>query len=106
MSRRPVLAIMLFVLALPHAAASQSPEPKPRPEVKSWDFWVGDWILSGTAKDTPTGAEYSVDWRAHGRWILGGAAAEFTSSWKGAGPTRWTAFAVKGSKVRAPQEGR
>lgn len=86
MSRKSVLAIILLVLVLPRAVSSQSSELKPRPEVKSWEFWIGDWALTGTAKDGPTDVEYSLDWRAHGRWILGGAAAEFTSTWKGAGP--------------------
>lgn len=85
MLRQPVLAMVLVALALPGAASSQSSELKPRPEVKSWEFWIGDWILTGTAKDGPDEAECSVDWRAHGRWILEGAAAEFTTTWKCAG---------------------
>lgn len=88
MSKWLIRVVILLLLVMPRAASGQSGEPIPRPEVKSWDFWIGDWTLTGTAKDTPTGPEYSVDWRAHGRWILGGAALEFTTTWKGTGPAQ------------------
>ena len=63
------LMLLLFLAAPLHA---QSPNPTPPPELKKWDIWIGDWALSGTAKDTPTGPEYKVDWSLHERWILGG----------------------------------
>lgn len=88
MSNPLITILILLALVLPHIASSQSTEPGPRPEVKSWDFWIGDWTLTGTAKDSPTGSEYQVDWRAHGRWILDGAALEFTTTWKGTGPVQ------------------
>lgn len=86
MSKLLISVLILLALMLPHTASSQSSEPNPRPEVKSWEFWIGDWTLTGTAGDTQAGPEYPVDWRAHGRWILDGAALEFTTTWKGTGP--------------------
>jgi hypothetical protein len=76
------LMILMFVAA---AAEAQSSSPKPAPELKQWDVWVGNWTISGIAKDSPTGAEYKVDWHTHGRWILGGFFAELEHTWKGNG---------------------
>lgn len=90
MSRQALLVATLLTVLLPRIGSSQALEVVPRPEVKGWDFWIGEWTLAGTARDTPTGAEYPVDWSAHGRWILGGAGIELTSTWKGTGPaSQW-----------------
>ena len=84
-SRTLVMAGVLMAL-LPSTSASQTTSIAPRPEVRSWDFWIGDWALTGTSRDSPTGPEYPIEWRAQGRWILEGAAVEFTTTWLGLGP--------------------
>jgi len=76
------LMLLLFLAAPLHA---QSPNPTPPPELKKWDIWIGDWALSGTAKDTPTGPEYKVDWSLHERWILGGFFVQVDQIWRGNG---------------------
>jgi hypothetical protein len=76
------LMILMFVAV---AAVGQSSNPKPAPELRQEDVWVGDWTCSGTAKDTPTGPEYKVDWQMHSHWILGGFFLESNSTWKGSG---------------------
>ena len=79
-----VVSIMLLILAVA-AAEGQSATPRPSPEVKKWDVWAGDWVLSGTSKDSPTGAEYKVDWTIQGHWFLGGFFVEDDQVWKGNG---------------------
>jgi hypothetical protein len=76
-----VMLLMLVVVA----AAGQSSTPKPAPELKKWDTRVGDWSATGTAKDTPTGPEYKVEWHTHCHWILGGFFLETDYTWKGNG---------------------
>jgi hypothetical protein len=83
--KRILPAVSLMILMFVVAAHGQSSTPKPAPELKQWDVWVGSWTLSGIAKDSPTGAEYKVDWHTHGRWILGGFFAELDHIWKGNG---------------------
>jgi hypothetical protein len=81
-----VTTISLMLLMFAPLAASQSPTPKPAPELKQWDIWgIGDWTLSGTARDTSAGPEYKVDWQMNGHWILGGFFKEVDSIWKGNG---------------------
>jgi hypothetical protein len=84
--KRMVTAVSIMLLMLVVAVAEgQSSTPKPAPEMKRWEVWIGDWALSGTAKDTPTGPEYKVDWHMHGHWILGGFFAQIDQTWKGNG---------------------
>jgi hypothetical protein len=90
-SRRPgmkrivtILSVMILIFVVA-AAEGQTSAPKPAPELKQWDVWIGDWALSGTAKDTPTGPEYKVDWHMHGHWILGGFFVQIDQTWKGNG---------------------
>jgi len=66
-------------------AYGQSSTPTPPPELKKWDVWIGDWNLSGTAKDTPTGPEYKVNWHLHEHWILNGFFVQVDQTWKGNG---------------------
>ena len=66
-------------------AYGQSSSPTPPPELKKWDVWIGDWNLSGTAKDTPTGPEYKVNWHLHEHWILNGFFVQVDQTWKGNG---------------------
>jgi hypothetical protein len=60
-------------------------DPVPPAELKKWDVWVGDWTLSGTAKDTPTGPEYKVNWYLHEHWIANGFFVQVDQTWKGNG---------------------
>jgi hypothetical protein len=84
--RRITTAISIMLLMFVTAPAQgQSSNPTPPPELKKWDIWIGDWVLSGTAKDTPTGPEYNVDWSLHERWILGGFFVQVDQTWKGDG---------------------
>ena len=78
-------AVSLMILMFVVAAHGQSSAPKPAPELKQADVWVGDWVFSGTGKDSPTGREYVSEWRPHCHWILGGFFLEFDSSWRGKG---------------------
>ncbi len=66
-------------------AYGQSSPPTPPPEIKKWDVWIGDWNLSGTARDTPTGPEYKVNWRLHERWILNGFFVQVDQTWQSNG---------------------
>lgn len=84
--RRISTAVGMMVLLLAAVdAGGQSQAPKPAPELKQADIWVGNWTLSGTAKDTPTGPEYRLDLLIHSHWVLGGFFLETNSSWKGNG---------------------
>lgn len=67
------IAVSIILAGLVNTFAyAQSPAPTPPTEIKKWDVWIGDWALSGTAKDTPTGPEYKVNWHLHEHWILNG----------------------------------
>ena len=39
--------------------------------------------MSGTAKDTPTGPEYKVNWHLHEHWIVNGFFVQVDQTWKG-----------------------
>lgn len=83
-------AVSMMLLMWVVAAQAQSAEPKPAPELRLWDSSLGDWVSSGTAKDTPTGPEYKVEWHTHCHWILGGFFLQWDSTWKGNGvESRW-----------------
>ena len=79
--RRSTTAIRIMLLVFTAASGQsasaqvQSSNPTPPPVIKKWDVWVGDWALSGTAKDTPTGPEYKVNWSLHEATILGESSA-------------------------------
>ena len=77
-----VVMLLMFVVV---SAAGQSSTPKPAPELKKWDTSVGDWSTTGSAKDTPTGPEYKVEWYTHCHWILSGFFLEWDTTWKGKG---------------------
>ena len=68
------------------AAASAQGQTTRAQELEKWDVWAGNWTLSGKAKDTPTGPQYSLDWHLHERWILGGFFMQVDQTWKGNGP--------------------
>lgn len=79
-----MVGMMLLLMAVV-AAVGQSSTPKPALELKQWDVWIGDWTLTGTAKDSATGPEYKVDWHMHGHWILDGFFAEIDYTMKSNG---------------------
>jgi len=83
--KRIATAINMMVLIFVAASKAQPSNPAPPPELKKWDVWVGDWTLSGTAKDTPTGPEYKVNWYLHEHWILNGFFVQVDQTWKGNG---------------------
>jgi hypothetical protein len=84
------IAVCGMSLLLAVVAHAQSPVAKPAPELKDWDFLIGDWTFVGTAKDTPTEAEYKVEWKQHGSRILGGFFMQADTIWKGNGTEhRW-----------------
>src|SRR5262249_3668235 len=71
--RRITTAVGATLLTLVAASAQgKSLNPAGPLELKKWNIFVGNWALSGTAKDTPTGPAYKEDWSLHERWILGG----------------------------------
>ena len=81
-----MLPIRIFLISLAISAvisaSGQSSTPSPPPELKKWDVWIGDWKLSGTAKNTPSEPEYKVDWYLHEHWILGGFFVQVDQIWK------------------------
>jgi Protein of unknown function (DUF1579) len=84
--RRITTAFSMMLLTLVAASTQgQSLHPAPPAELKKWNIWVGDWALSGTAKDMPTGPEYKVEWSLHERWILGGFFVQVDQTWKANG---------------------
>ena len=78
-----VTGVMLLMFAAVSARAQSSPMPPP--ELRKWDVWIGDWSLSGTARDAPAGPEYKLDWHLHERWILGGFFVQVDQTWRGNG---------------------
>ena len=90
MKRITTAISMMFLILSAVAAVCQSSTSKPAPELKQADVWVGEWVFSGTGKDSPTGPEYKVDWHLHGHWILGGFFLQADSVWKdNAGETHY-----------------
>ena len=83
--KRIAMATGMLLLMLAVFAQGQSPNPTPPPELKKWNVWAGDWILSGQARDTPQGPEYPVEWKLHEHWILGGFFMQVDQTWKGNG---------------------
>jgi hypothetical protein len=76
--------VILFaiVFAGTSCIVAQTSAPSPSPEVRKWDIFEGDWVLSGTAQDAPTGTTYKVDWTLHEHWILGGFFMQVDQVWK------------------------
>jgi hypothetical protein len=68
-----------------HAKVTELAAARKHYVTKKWDAWIGDWALSGTAKDTSTGPEYKVDWYLHEHWILNGFFVQVDQTWKGNG---------------------
>lgn len=85
MNLRCIATGMMILRFVSTSADGQASSPTPAPELKKWDAWIGDWKLSGTAKDTPTGPEYKVQWYLHEHWILGGFFLQVDQIWKGNG---------------------
>jgi hypothetical protein len=80
--RALALVAALAVASVPGPGFAEPQVPSvPRIE----DVMVGDWTMVGTAKDSPTGPEYKVTWKLHGRRILGGAFVQVDQAWKGNG---------------------
>jgi hypothetical protein len=86
MNLRSIAISMMVLMFVSMSAHGQSASPTPPPELKKWDVWIGDWKLSGMAKDTPTGPEYQVDWYLHEHWILGGFFVQVDQTWEANGP--------------------
>lgn len=75
-------------LCLTLAAAciqAQDRKPSPPPELKKLDVWIGNWTLSGTARDQPDSREYSLHWQLHEHWILNGFFMQVDQIWEGGG---------------------
>lgn len=83
--RRTILLVLLVGVCWTPLQWAQSSTAVPAAELPKQDLWVGDWTLTGTAKDTPTEPEYKVEWQSQGRRILGGHFVENRSTWKGKG---------------------
>ena len=80
------LVVSIILSGLANACADgQASAPTPPAEVKKWEVWVGDWNLSGTAKDTPTGPECKVNWHLHEHWILNGFFVQVDQTWQSNG---------------------
>lgn len=76
-------ALAIFAVSL--SAQAQSGSATPGPELRKLDLWIGDWTLTGTAKDGPKAQEYQVEWRLHEHWILNGFFLQADQTWKGNG---------------------
>ena len=83
--KRIALLSSVLIICLVTLFQAQTAVPKPAPELRQEEVWVGDFTLSGTAKDTPTGPEYKLEWHMHSHWILGGFFLETDSTTKGNG---------------------
>jgi hypothetical protein len=78
-------AIAILLMCAVASALGQSSNPPPPPEMKQWDVWIGDWALSGKAKDRPDGPSHTVDWQLHEHWVLDGFFVQVDQTWKGNG---------------------
>jgi hypothetical protein len=76
-------ALAIFVISL--SAQAQSGSPTPAPELRKLDMWIGDWTLTGTAKDGPKAQEYKVEWHLHEHWTLNGFFLQADQTWKSNG---------------------
>jgi hypothetical protein len=55
---RFALTLLLFFPSC--EAFPKSPESSRAAALKKWDVWLGDWVLVGTAKDSPSQPEYKL----------------------------------------------
>lgn len=79
-------AIGALYLTLSAACAqAQDRKPTPPPELKKLNVWIGDWSLSGTARDQPGSRTYHLHWRLHEHWVLNGFFMQVDQTWQGAG---------------------
>ena len=62
----------LCVMLAATGIQAQDQKPTPPPELKKLDVWIGDWTLSGTARDLPDRPEYNLHWSLHEHWVLNG----------------------------------
>ena len=85
--RRTTSKLALLSLVPAMVLMAQAPHPKPMPEIKAFDVWVGDWTLTGTAKDSPNDKEHPLTWRIHNHWILSGFAGQADQEWIESGIT-------------------
>ena len=85
MSIRCLALSIILVLLVNICVYGQSSAPTPPPEIKKWEVWIGDWNLSGIAKDTPTGPEYKVNWHLHKHWVLNGFLVQVDQTWQSKG---------------------
>jgi hypothetical protein len=84
--KRIAFEIGAMVLILGAACAwAQTHEPTPPPELKKLNVWLGDWTLSGTARDEPGSREYALRWRLHEHWVLKGFFLQVDQIWRGNG---------------------
>ena len=79
-----VISPLLFGSSI--LAFAQSPGPSPTEKISHFDVWVGDWTLTGTAKDGPSMPEYKATWKLHGSRILDGNFIQVDQIWQGSGP--------------------
>jgi len=80
---RSVLTLLLFMP--PFTAFSQSPGWSRATALKKWDVWLGDWVLVGMAKDSPSQPPYKFTWKLHEARILNGAYIQVDQIWQGSG---------------------
>ena len=87
--KRLIIDVARVLLVLGASSAhGASPNPRLPPELKKLDVWVGNWSLSGTARDQPDGREYSLRWTLHERWVLNRSFLQVDQTWKGNGQTQ------------------
>jgi len=75
-------SVSVLLLMFAAVVLAQSTAPKPASELKQADVWVGDWVFSGTGKDSPTGPEHTLEWRPHCHRTLSGFFLEWDSTLK------------------------
>jgi uncharacterized protein DUF1579 len=78
----------LLAVFVAFSAYGESPAPEQSPELKKLDVWVGNWTLSGTAKDQPDGREYALLWTLHEHWVLNDSFLQVNQTWNGNGQTQ------------------
>lgn len=79
-----IIGTLLLTLAAADAQA-QARKPMPPPELKKLNVWIGNWTLSGAARDQPEGPEYDLHWQLHEHWILDGFFMQVDQTWEGGG---------------------
>lgn len=91
-----VLLVMAMLIGLASVCAAQMEMPKPAPELKAYDYFVGNWKLAGEAKPSPMGPGGKMTMTEDARWMKGGFYVVIDSKFAGAGMGEGTGVSIMG----------